>query len=195
MDKSEKLEAYFQKEGPFKEGINKLRELAHKSRAEETLKWGAPVYTLENKNVFGIMSFKEHFGLWFFNGVFLSDPKKVLVSGGEAKAMRHWKFTDLNEIDESSVLAYMEEALDLQERGVVMKPETNKETVIPPVLQEALSRDIELKEKFEAFTPYKQREFCEHIDSAKHQTTKVRRLQKCIPMIREGIGLHDKYRK
>jgi hypothetical protein len=29
------------------------------------------VYTIENKNVVGIMGFKYDFGIWFFNGVFV----------------------------------------------------------------------------------------------------------------------------
>lgn len=195
MDKQEKIEAFYAKAHPFRDGINQLRELALKTRAEERLKWGAPVYTLENKNVFGIMRFKTHFGLWFFNGVFLSDPKNVLEAGEDTKAMRHWRFHAADEIDAASVLAYMEEALENQAKGVALKPQREKETVIPQLLTEAMEKDADLRAKFEAFTPYKQREFCEHISGAKQERTRENRLRKCIPMIKQGIGLNDKYRK
>ena len=78
MEKSEKLESYYEKEHPFREGIGFLREIALKTEAQEDFKWSIPVYTLNGKNVFGICKFKGHFGIWFFNGVFLTDSKKVL---------------------------------------------------------------------------------------------------------------------
>lgn len=91
MDNAEKLNAFYDKEHPFKDGIALLRNLAKQTEFVETLKWGAPIYTIDNKNVMGIMAFKEHFGLWFFNGVFLKDPNGILVNAqeGKTKAMRH----------------------------------------------------------------------------------------------------------
>jgi uncharacterized protein YdeI (YjbR/CyaY-like superfamily) len=193
----EKIEAFYAKEQPFKEGIATLRELALKTEFKETLKWGAPVYTINNKNVLGIMCFKHHFGIWFFNGVFLSDPKKVLQNAqdGKTKAMRHWRFNDINDIDKNAVLAYMQEAIENQKKGVEHKPErTKKSIVIPEILAESLNNNRTLKNKFDALSPYKQREFCEHIISAKQEKTKLSRLEKIIPMVEAGIGLNDKYK-
>lgn len=123
MDNSKKVETYFQENHLFKEEIATLRNLAHKTEATETFKWHAPVYTINNKNVFWIARFKNHFGLGFFNGVLLSDPKKVLENAQEGKtfAMRHWKFTKNDEIDEEGVLDYMIEALENQKKGIDAK--------------------------------------------------------------------------
>ena len=52
--------------------LKTLRQLLLKSELEETVKWGMPVYTLDGKNVVGIAGFKKHYGLWFYQGVFLS---------------------------------------------------------------------------------------------------------------------------
>ncbi len=196
MSTSEKIEAYYAKEQPFKKGIAILRELANKTALEENLKWGSPVYTIDNKNVLGIMAFKNFFGVWFFNGVFLSDPKKVLRNAqeGKTKAMRHWNFENEDEIDTAGVLAYMQEAIENQKKGLSVKPEQKKKTQIPELLQEALSKNNELKRRFEAFAPYKQREFCEHISEAKQEKTKLSRLEKILPMISDGVSLNDKYR-
>ena len=111
MDKSEKVEAYYDKEHQFKKGIQILRELAIQANAEEFFKWQAPVYGINGKNVFWISRFKHHFGVGFFNGVFLKDPKKMLknVQEGKTIAMRHWHFTSIDEIDKQGVLAYMKE--------------------------------------------------------------------------------------
>ncbi|MDF0715905.1 YdeI/OmpD-associated family protein [Muricauda sp. 334s03] len=196
MDKSEKLEGYYEKEHPFKEGIAYLRELALKTEAVEDFKWSIPVYTLNNKNVFGICKFKNHFGVWFFNGVFLKDPKKVLENAqeGKTKGMRHWKFLSLDEVDGKAVLGYMKEALDNQKKGLEVKAEKTKKVTIPELLLSELDKDPSLKTAFEKFTPYKQKEFSEYIAEAKQEKTKLRRLGKILPMIKDGIGLNDAYR-
>ena len=62
-------------------------------------------------------------------------------------------------------------------------------------LKEAFQNDIELQTAFNKFTKGKQREFTEHIANAKREETRISRLEKCIPMIKNGIGLNDKYRK
>ena len=46
MEPQDKIEAYFQQPGPFREGIGLLRELMRSTELEETLKWNAPVYCL-----------------------------------------------------------------------------------------------------------------------------------------------------
>lgn len=191
-----KADAYFEKDQPFKEEIAILREIALATELEETLKWGAPVYTIQNKNVLGIMAFKNHFGLWFFNGVYLSDPENVLENAqeGKTKAMRHWKFCDINEIDRKLILQYMKEAIENQKRGLAIKPERKKTTVIPELLNKALRANELLRRRFESLAPYKQREYCEYIDTAKQEKTKLRRLERILPMIEEGIGFNDKYR-
>lgn len=196
MDKSEKLETYYEKGHPFKDGIALLRELALKTPAREDFKWSIPVYTLNGKNVFGICKFKSHFGVWFFNGVFLKDPKKVLENAqeGKTKGMRHWKFGSLEEVDEKTVLAYMLEALENQKKGLEIKAEKSAEATIPELLQKELDGNKGLKAAFEKFTSYKQKEFCEYIAEAKQEATKLRRLGKILPMIEKGIGLHDVYR-
>ncbi|NAY90354.1 hypothetical protein GTQ34_00345 [Muricauda sp. JGD-17] len=196
MEKSEKLEAYYDKESPFKKGIALLRKLAAQSDCFEDFKWNFPVYTVNNKNVFGICRFKEHFGIWFFNGVFLSDPKNILENAqeGKTKGMRHWKFRAVEEIDEQMVLEYMRESIENQKEGKEIEVEKSTGTTIPELLEERLQQSDRLKVAFEAFSPYKQKEFCEYLMEAKQEKTKLRRLEKILPMIEKGIGLNDAYR-
>ncbi len=191
-----KLEAYYAKEGPFKEGIAKLRELALQTELEETVKWGSPVYTINNKNVLGIIAFKSYFGLWFYNGCYLKDPGKVLENAqeGKTKAMRHWKFQSRQDIPVQKVLAYMKEAIENQKNGLVWKPERTKRTIISPELKEAFKKNANLSAMFKTLAPYKQREYCEYIDTAKQIKTKQSRLEKIIPMILKGKSFNDKYR-
>lgn len=196
MEKSEKLNAYYEKVHPFRDGIAQLRELALQSGAQEDFKWQFPVYTHHGKNVFGICKFKNHFGVWFFNGALLKDPKNVLENAqeGKTKGMRHWKFHSLGEIDEKEVLSYMLEALANQEKGLEVIAEKTKKVCIPELLQTELDKTTALKSNFDSFTPYKQKEFCEYITEAKQEKTQLRRLEKILPMIEKGVGLNDGYR-
>ncbi|MCL9769978.1 YdeI/OmpD-associated family protein [Flavobacterium sp. HXWNR69] len=175
--------------------IEQLHAIIRKTPLIETTKWGGPVYTYKNKNVLGIGGFKSYFGIWFYNGVFLKDEKKLLINANEenTKSLRQMRFNSANEIDEKLILAYIKEAIEIEEKGVAI-PKEKKETIIPEILQNELDKNSELKNKFNAFSPYKQREFIEHITSAKQEKTQLVRLEKIILMILEEKGLNDKYR-
>lgn len=196
MEKTARLEAYFQKEGPFREGLARLRELLLETGLEEHLKWGAPVYALEGVNILGLMAFKKHFGIWFFQGVFLSDPLGVLTNAqeGKTRAMRHWKFSSPDQMDLRQVKGYVEESISLARKGVKLAPAPARKVVVPEALQSALETEPELLEQFNALTPSKKRDYAEYISAAKQVSTLERRLEKILPMIREGIGLNDPYR-
>lgn len=198
MEKHARIEAYFEKENPFREGLGRLRKIVLKTALEEDLKWGAPVYTHNGTNVLGIMAFKAHFGLWFFNGVFLTDPLNTLENAqeGKTKAMRHWKFTRVEDVDARAVSAYVKEAIRLAEQGVQL-PSTRKKVsfTLPPELEAAFESAPELRASFDSLAPYKQRDFAEHIRTAKQAATKARRLAAILPLIRNGVGLNDKYQK
>ena len=172
-----------------------LRDVIVETELVETVKWGVPYYTINGKNVVGIAAFKEHFALWFTQGVFLKDPHKKLINAqeGTTKGLRQWRFESMDEIDPAILKAYLEEAIENQKAGKVIKAEPKKFD-IPEELQEALNKMPELKEKFDTLTPYKQKEYYEHIGNAKQEKTRVSRLEKSIPLILEGKGLNDKYR-
>lgn len=175
--------------------IEQLHAIIRKTPLVETTKWGGPVYTYNNKNVLGIGGFKSYFGIWFYNGVFLKDEKKLLINANEenTKSLRQMRFNSANEIDEKLILAYIKEAIEIEEKGLAI-PKEKKETIIPEILQNELDKNSELLAKFNTFSPYKQREFIEHITSAKQEKTQMARLEKIIPMILEEKGLNDKYR-
>lgn len=175
--------------------IEQLHAIILKTSLVETTKWGGSVYTHQNKNVLGIGGFKSYFGIWFYNGVFLKDEKKLLINANEqnTKSLRQMRFSSVNEIDEKLILNYIKEAIEIAEKGLFITKE-KKETIIPELLQNELDKNHELLTKFNEFSPYKQREFIEHLTSAKQEKTQLARLEKIFPMILEGKGLNDKYR-
>lgn len=173
-----------------------LKTIVNKTNLKEEIKWGGPVYTYLKKNVIGIGGFKSYFGIWFFNGVFLKDEQKLLINAqeGTTKSMRQMRFNSINEIDEKVILQYIQEAISIEEKGLTVKP-TKKESIHSDLLNEALNLNDNLKNAFNGFTPYKQREFIEYIETAKQEKTKLTRLEKIKPMILSNTGLNDKYRK
>lgn len=177
------------------EELDMLKNILHKTPLVETTKWGGPTYTYNGKNVLGLGGFKNFFTIWFYKGVFLKDEDKILINANEenTKSLRQWRFTTKEEIDEKKVLQYVHEAIEVEKAGLEIKPE-KKETVIPDLLQHELDADPAMLEAFRKLTPFKQREHCEFIETAKQEKTKLARLEKIKPMILQGMGLHDKYR-
>ncbi|MFL1895603.1 YdeI/OmpD-associated family protein [Aquimarina sp. 2-A2] len=198
MKKYTSVEAYIESHEERREALELLRKIMLSTSMDETMKWGAPVYTIDKKNVIGLGAFKSYVGIWFYQGVFLTDPKQVLVNAQEDKTrgLRQWRFEGLDDIDSNLVKLYVEEAIFNQKQGKEIKivKSVSKTLIIPEILKKALSEDAILSEKFEAFTFFKQKEFTEYIDSAKRETTQEKRVAKIIPMILVGIGLNDKYR-
>ncbi|WP_276167653.1 YdeI/OmpD-associated family protein [Zobellia alginiliquefaciens] len=199
MDASKKVAAYYGNEHHFKNGIAQLRKLALQTELVETYKWSIPTYTINEKNVLAICKFKKHFGIWFFNGVFLSDSENLLENAQEGKtqAMRHWKFYSEDDINAMKVSAYINEAIENQKKGLTLIKSSKKKVtnvILPLELKEAFKTQQKAKSAFKELSPYKQKEYVEYIASAKRKTTKLNRLEKILPMIIEGKGLNDVYR-
>ena len=183
----------------FSSELKTLRKIILSTGLEETIKWGGPVYTYEGKNVVGIAGFKEHFGLWFFQGGLLADKHEKLMNAqeGKTKAMRQWQMTSKADIDKPLLLTYLNEAIENEKKGiriVAAKP-IRKAPLLPVELKTALAASLKLKTAFEKLTPGKQKDYAEYIASAKQAETKVTRIQKIKPMILAGVGLNDKYLK
>ncbi len=197
MKKVYSVEEYIEENAHYGKALELLRSIILSTELEETIKWSFPVYTLKNKNVVSLGAFKNHFGIWFFNGVFLKDELNILQNAqdGKTKAMRQMRFETINDIDKNVVLAYVKEAIENQKLGKEVKPDrSKKEIVIPKELDEALKNNSNLKSSFKNLSNYKQREYCEYISTAKREATKQTRLEKIIPMILNGVGLNDKYK-
>ena len=176
------------------EELELLKAVINKSGLVETIKWGAPVYTYNGKNVLGMMGLKHYFAIWFYKGVFLKDEAGVLVSADEnTKSLRQWRFTSKADINEKMILQYIDEAIEIEKEGLAIKPE-RKAVIVPELMQQELDAAPALNLAFSMLTHGKQREYCEFIDTAKQEKTKLARMEKIRPMILEGKGLNDKYK-
>ena len=199
MKKAATVGDYIAASGPWREALESLREVLQSTGLDESIKWGMPVYTLHGKNVAGFSSFKSWVGLWFYQGVFLKDPDNVLVNAQEGitKGLRQWRFASAEEIRsrQDAIRSYLQEAIRNRKEGKEIQPERNKPLVMPEELERAFRKDPSLKDSFEALSPSKRREYAEYVGLAKLEETRRQRLEKVLPLILEGIGLNDKYRK
>lgn len=179
----------------WQEELFRLKEIIDKSELIETTKWGIPVYTHNDKNIVGVAGFKSYFGLWFYNGVFLEDQSNKLINANKenTKSLRQWRFFSEDDIEEELILKYIKEAIEIEKKGLKIKPQRTK-TKVPELLTDAFNKDSDLEKAFNQFTPFKQKEFCEYITTAKRESTKHSRIEKIVPMIKSGVGLNDKYR-
>ncbi len=195
MAKPRSVQEYISKHPQWEKSLKHLHSIITRTELEDTIKWGQPTYCLEGKNVVGIGAFKEHFGLWFFNGALLNDPNGHLHNAqeGKTKAMRQLRFTSFEEIDDEIVKGFLRQAIENQKAGKEVVINVNRDANIPPLLDQVFSNDKALKTHFDELTPGRQREYAQYIAEAKQDATKQRRLEKIIPMIKKGIGLNDKY--
>lgn len=196
MTDTQKVDAYIAKQTQWKEKLQQLRHIMRQTDMKEEVKWGKPTYTLDGKLVVGMAEFKNHMALWFHQGVFLKDKHNKLVNAqeGVTKALRQWRFGREDEIDSNLVSEYVKEAIENAKAGKEMKPQRKKEVAHSPLLKNAFEKDPALKEDFEKLTPGRQREYATYIAEAKREATRKSRLEKCIPLIKKGVGLHDKYK-
>ena len=196
MKRYKTVNEYIEASDHWREELVQLRKVLLSSKLEETVKWGMPCYTLEGKMVVGLGAFKSFVALWFFQGALLSDEKKLLINAqqGRTKAQRQWRFLSNKEINPTLIMSYVEEAIQLQVKGLEIKPVRNKPLNLPPQLEDALSKNEKAHAGFKELTKGKQREYADYVSDAKREETKTKRIEKIIPKIVEGVGLNDQYR-
>lgn len=195
MSNAEKIEAYIENHDKWKDQLVTLRAILNASVLVETVKWGCPSYTLDSSILISLAGFKNHCAIWFHQGVFLEDVRSVLISAqeGTTKGMRQLRIEEGSNINKTLVKAYVIETIANHHAGKKVAP-AKKTLKISAELDAALKKDSKLKIAFNSLTPGKQREYADHIASAKQKKTRVARLEKAAPLILQGVGLHDKYK-
>ena len=185
---------FFNKAEQWKEEFEQLRMIALDCGLAEELKWGHPCYTYQKNNIVLIHGFKEYCALLFHKGALLKDPDDILIQQTEnVQAARQIRFTSVQEIEEmeATLKAYIFEAIEVEKAGLKVEPKKTSEFTVPEEFQKALDENPALKKAFEALTPGRQRGYLLHFSGAKQSKTRERRVEKNIPNILDGKGLHD----
>lgn len=189
-----KVDQFIQNQ-PHPEALETLRELLLTQGLEEYYKWKQPVYGFQGKNLFLIAVFKDYFALSFFNGALLKDEEQaLLMPGPNSQSVRYLKFETADDLTLAKPLVerYVDEAIALFKQGVKVAPPEKKLGADWPVELVAKMKEIpELKEAFEKLTPGRQRGYTLFIAGAKQSKTRTTRVEKYIPRILDGFGIHD----
>ena len=171
-----------------------MRAIVLQCNLKEEIKWGVPVYTLNDKNIITVNALKDSANIVFFKGVLLKDEHKILQQQGNIQLSRIVKFTSINEIIalQDVLLEYIHEAIEIEKSG--KKLETPKPTMeIPDELTQVFEEEPEFKNAFYKLTPGRQRSYIIHFSQAKQSETRLARIHKNKDLIFKGIGFNDKY--
>ncbi|WP_341295822.1 YdeI/OmpD-associated family protein [Catalinimonas locisalis] len=177
----------------WKEELVLLRHIILACGLTEDLKWGVPCYTSENKNIAMVSAFKDYASLSFFKGVLLKDPRNILQQQGKSsQSARLIKFTSPEQIMQQQEIlkTYILEAVDIEKSEAKVKFKQNPEPV-PDELLQKFDENASLKKAFYALTPGRQRGYIIYFSQPKKTGTRFSRIEKCIPQIFNGKGMHD----
>ena len=189
-----KVDWYFNKAEKWQEEIKKLRTVVLDCPLTEELKWGVPCYTFQKSNIVLIHVFKEYCALLFVKGALLKDAQGILIQQTEnVQAARQIRFTTVQEIVKMapSLKAYIHEAIEVEKAGLKVNYKKATEYSVPEEFQNKLDRNSALREAFYALTPGRQRAYLFYFSQPKLSKTRESRVEKCMDLILDGMGLDD----
>lgn len=189
-----KVDAILSKAKQWQAEYEKLRKIILECPLTEEVKWGAPCYTFQGRNVVLMHGFKDYCALLFFKGALLRDPDGILTKQtANVQAARQIRFTSLREIVKlkSTLKAYLLEAIEVEKAGLKVNFKKTAEFAIADEFKNKLDESPALKRAFHALTPGRQRAYLLHFSSAKQSRTREARVEKCTPQILKGKGLDD----
>jgi uncharacterized protein YdeI (YjbR/CyaY-like superfamily) len=189
-----KVDAFLGKARQWREEFEALRTIVLDCGLTEEFKWMHPCYALDNRNIVLIHGFKEYCALLFMKGALLKDAKGILVQQTEnVQAARQIRFTDIREIMKLKPVlkAYIAEAIEVEKAGLEVTYKKTSEFKMPEEFQERLLENSALRNAFEALTPGRQRGYLLYFSAPKQSKTRESRIEKCIPLIFDGMGLND----
>jgi uncharacterized protein YdeI (YjbR/CyaY-like superfamily) len=187
-----KVDAYISKDKKWQKELEKLRKILLGSQLTEEFKWGVPCYTFQESNVVLMHVFKEYCALLFVKGALLKDARGILIQQTKnVQAARQVRFTNVREINETILKAYINEAIEVEKAGLKVDYKKTTEFSMPEEFQSKLDEIPALKTAFNALTPGRQRAYLLYFSAPKQSITRESRVEKYMPQILKGKGLND----
>lgn len=187
------VDAYLMKAVARRDEMTRLRSIALDCGLSESLKWGKPRYRVAEGGVAIIQPFKTRCAFMFFKGALLDDPDGFLEAPGpNSRAARRMMFDSVEAVDRMAphLRAFIEQAVRVEEAGLRVEVRRAPEPV--PDERVAMFDTVPgLKTAFEALTPGRQRGYLLHFSGARQSKTRTARIEKHVPRILEGRGIHD----
>lgn len=184
---NKRIDEAFAKAEPWAQPfLNRIRQLIHHVDEDitENWKWGP---NFDKKGMLcGVWAFKKHISIVFYKGAMMKDPYEVLVHGGNNLLIRIMKYKPGDQLNEELILAYIEEAIQINESGTEL-PIERKELIVPNELELFFNGDKNSKEFFEQLAYTYRKEFIVWINSAKKSETRLKRVEAAIELIKNRI--------
>lgn len=170
-----------------------LRDIINETALEERIKWNLPCYTIDNKNILIVQTFKNYFGFTLFKGILIEDSFGMLETIGNSYGDRQIKFYSLADVvhKKEEILYYINEAIKNEKAGLKLEIRNKKELEMCVELEAVLATDLAFNEAFYKLTPGRQRGYIHHIGKAKQSKTKYARIEANRERIFDGKGLLD----
>jgi uncharacterized protein YdeI (YjbR/CyaY-like superfamily) len=128
----------------------------------------------------------------FFKGALFSDPLRLLRSQGQnTQSALRLEFTSEAQIKKAVIKSYVKQAVAVERSGRKVDFKAKRELELPEELQQIFRKDRKLSKAFHALTPGRQRGYLLHFTGAKQSKTITARIEKHIPKILAGQGMHD----
>ncbi|MDH5507090.1 MAG: DUF1801 domain-containing protein [Anaerolineae bacterium] len=192
---NQKVDSFFSKASQWQDEFMELRKIILDCQLTEEMKWGAPCYTYQNKNIAILGGFKEYCVVSFFKGILLHDPQGILDKPGEnTQAARLIRFTHVDEIVEMAPILkdFINEAIEVEKSGLKVDLNAKAELKFPEEFQSKINEMPALRTAFEALTPGRQRAYILYFSAPKQAKTRASRVEKYLPRILNGKGLNDR---
>ena len=179
--------------------LSHLRALLHKTCPDvvEEIKWSIPHFDYKGEMMCIFAAHTKHCSFTFWKESLMSDPK--LRENPDLKASNRFlgKLTSLADLPpDRQLVAYIEEAMALNEKGVKLAPRksaTPKEIAVPDYFAEKLAANPKARELFESKSPSFRKEYLVWITDAKTEATRQKRVEEALAWIAEGKGRFWKY--
>jgi uncharacterized protein YdeI (YjbR/CyaY-like superfamily) len=195
LSRDPRIDTYIAKAAPFaRPMLEHVRARVHAAapEAEETIKWGAPGFTVDGKILLIMAAFKAHAALNFWRGQELR--------GGQASgdAMGQFgKLTGLADLPPDAGLdALIRQAAELVRTAPAprkVKHEPKPQAELHPDFAKALDASPKARAVLEGFPPSARREYLDWVADAKQDKTRAKRIADAVEWLSEGKRRHWKY--
>jgi uncharacterized protein YdeI (YjbR/CyaY-like superfamily) len=175
-----------------------LRSLAIQAGLTEEIKWSQPTYTFNGKNVIIVTAFNNYCCISFLQGSLIQDDAKLLeFAGPNSQLGKLAKFTSVKQITDSKIFLqqYLQQAIALVQVKAKPAVEKKQEQNLIPELLEVFKTEKDFEKAFKNLTPGKQRGYLIYFTGAKQSETRTKRIHQYKPIILQGKGMHDDYKK
>ena len=179
---------------PWNEALTALRVLILTTPLQETMKWGAPTYTVDGPNAVMLTALRNACCISFLRGALLDDPHGRLERPGpNTHASRVMRFTSAEQVhtERTQIIQWLKDTVALHRAGKKVPPRTATEPM-PEALQAMLDANPDVAVAFDALTPGRQRSYRLHVGGAKQAKTRHARAFKCMAKIIAGKGFNER---